>query len=268
MNELELLLSSLGLEHQEAKVYLAALTLGTSPASNIAKRTDMPRSTARYTCEQLSRKQLMIESQKGNTKLFTPENPEKLKKLLDLQVEEIETRGQRLDSSLQDLKRLYNPYTVLPKVRFYEGADGIMEMFEEFLEENTPFCGVTGGTGEVHPRIVKYLAERYVPKRQELKNPTWMLLNDSDRLESYRKNDASVNRISLVAPEKAFPFKSCCHIYGNKVAFYSYFVQDMTGVIIENAIIHETQLSLFRLAWSAARALPINKIHKDVELPL
>lgn len=267
-NELEQLLTSLGLEHQESKVYLQALTLGTSPASIIAKRCDLPRSTARYTCEQLVAKQLMIESQKGNTKLFTPENPEKLKKLLDLQQERLELRSQKLDSKLQDLKRLYNPYTVIPKMRFYEGVQGIIELVEDVFTEAVPIFGALSMTEEMHPDIAAYVKETYVPKRRQTGQEAWMLFNDNKQTREYQKEDKTMNRVSLLVPYKDFPFDSCCHIYGNKVAFYSYNKNDMTGVIVENAIIHNTQLSIFRLAWEQAKARKENGQYINTKLPL
>ncbi len=57
-------LESLGLEAIEAQVYQAALSLGTVPASIVANRLNMPRSSARYTCEQLIKKGLMVGSLK------------------------------------------------------------------------------------------------------------------------------------------------------------------------------------------------------------
>ena len=267
-NELETLLTSLGLEHQESKVYLQALTLGTSPASIIAKRCGLPRSTARYTCEQLVYKQLMIESQKGNTKLFTPENPEKLKKLLDLQQERLELRAQKLDFKLQDLKRLYNPYTVIPKMRFYEGVQGIIELVEDVFTEKAPIFGALSMTEAMHPEIVAYVKDTYVPKRRETGQEAWMLFNDNQMTQDYQKHDQAMNRVSLLVPYNDFPFDSCCHIYGNKVAFYSYNKNDMTGIIVENPIIHNTQLSIFRLAWEQAKKLKQNSQYHDIRLPL
>lgn len=265
MNLIELL-HQLGLEHQEANVYLSALRLGTSPASIIGKKCGIPRSTARYTCEQLIEKQLMVGSQKGNTKLFTLESPEKLQKLLDMQQEDLEVKQQKLEVAMQDLKRLFNPYTVMPKVRFYEGVEGLMTMFDDVLQEGKPLFGALHITETIHPKILTYLNEVYTPKRAQLKNPAYMLFNDNPLTYEYRENDKNVNRTSLLLPEKDFPFDVCCHIYSNKVAFYSYEKADMTGVLIENELIKNTQFSIFRLAWNQARQLKANETYKGIEI--
>jgi len=267
MQDLTQLLNQLGLEHQEANVYLAALRLGTSPASNIAKRCKIPRSTARYTCEQLVQKQLMVESQRKNTKLYTPENPEKLNKLLEMQLEEIESKRFQLEGSLPDLKRIYNPYTVMPKMRFYEGVEGIIELTNDFLEEGKTVFGSITITEDMHPKVRDYMIEKYIPKRKEIGNQAWMIFNDNEQTKNYQKEDKSMHRKSLLVPYDQFPFNSCMHIFGDKVAFYSYNMGDMTGVVIENHIIREAQMSFFRLAWERARQLEQNKMYSDLELP-
>lgn len=71
-------LMEFGLSDLEAQLYEMALGLGTFPASIVGNRLGIPRSTARYTCESLVRKGLMIETKKANTKLFVAENPTKL----------------------------------------------------------------------------------------------------------------------------------------------------------------------------------------------
>jgi sugar-specific transcriptional regulator TrmB len=268
MDDLNKLLKSLGLEHHEPEVYLAALRLGTTPASVVGKRCKIPRSTARYTCEQLVEKQLMVVTQKGNTQYFTPENPEKLRKLLEMQQEKIRSRGQQLEGHMQDLKRIFNPYTVMPKMRFFEGVDGIIKLIEDVFSVNVPIYGALSIPEEMHPEISHYVEKSYVPKRKASGNSAWMLFNDNKLTKDYQKKDKEMNRISLIIPYKDFPFDSCLHIYGNKVAFYSYKENDMTGIIVENEYIYNSQMSVFKLAWEHAKKLKSNANYANVKLPV
>jgi hypothetical protein len=43
------------------------------------------------------------------------------------------------------------------------------------------------------------------------------------------------------------------HIYGDKIAFYSYLNSDLSGVIIENHNMAKSHLTLFKLAFEQAR---------------
>ncbi len=267
MVSLEEILFSLGLEHQESKIYLASIKLGTSPASILARQCGIPRSTARYTCEELVQKQLMIEFKKGNTKFFTAEAPEKLQKLLDLQQETIEIRQQQLDVAMQDLKRLYNPYIILPKVQFFEGIDGVIKLIEDVFKENMPIFGALSLTEDTHPKIFEYLEQSYTPKRKQMGNSAWMIFNDNKLTKEYQNKDREMNRISLLISKEDFPFDSCCHIYNGKVAFYSYNKNNPMGVIIQNNLIYKSQMSIFKLAWEYAKNQKINKQYSNIELP-
>jgi len=243
-NELEQLLTSLGLEHQESKVYLQALSIGTSPASIIAKRCKLPRSTARYTCEQLVGKQLMIESQKGNTKLFTPENPEKLKKLLEMQLEEIEGRGQRLNASMQDLKRIFNPYTVIPKVRFYEGIEGIKEMYNQILSLKSDIDSFEE-KGEMYhffPEFVKH----FIARRLEYKIFNRVICPATS---AHNVDDQKALRSVKFLAEKEFPFTGDIKICKDQVSIVSFDQNMPVAVTIQNQDIANNFRLLFGQMW-------------------
>lgn len=108
-------------------------------------RLGIPRSTARYTCELLIRKGLMIETKKGNTKLFIAENPTKLFSILHEQEAEIVRKKEQLTRVVKKLEQKYNPDAKIPKVTFYEGVDGIERMFDELLLNPTTLYSFGAG---------------------------------------------------------------------------------------------------------------------------
>ena len=260
-------LSSIGLDEKEVQVYIISMRLGTTRVTQIAKRCKLPRSTVHYICDQLVEKQLMRLSRKGNIKSFTAESPESIRYLLGAQRDQINYKEEELNIMLPELERIYNPHTILPKVTYYEGVEGIIKMFEDVLEANTPLLGATSITNDIHPEILNYLEKKYIPKRKALKNMVWAIYNDNPKTREYQKMDKEMNRISLLVPEKDFPFNSCCHIYDGKVVFYSFNENDITGVMIKNSIIYETQTSLFKLAWERAGMYGVNKKYSDIILP-
>lgn len=132
-------LAELGLSTLEAEIYETALGLGTFPASVIANRLNIPRSTVRYTCESLVRKGLMIETKKANTKLFVAENPTKLFSMLNAEEERIVRKKEQLASTIKELREMYNPDAKIPKFAFYEGVDGMDRMLDDLLK--TPIQG-------------------------------------------------------------------------------------------------------------------------------
>ena len=60
-------LKKLGLNEKEITIYLMLLKIGSVPASVLGQRTNITRSTAQYTCQQLAKKGLIHSIQKNNT---------------------------------------------------------------------------------------------------------------------------------------------------------------------------------------------------------
>jgi sugar-specific transcriptional regulator TrmB len=261
-------LASLNLNPNEIDVYLTALQIGSAPASILARRTKMTRSTAKYTCKQLHKKGLFTTIQKNKTFIYTAEPPDKLLFLIKQQIEDIKHKETQVNRILGELKNLQNPYATLPQVRFYEGVDGIIEMLEDVLGESKPIYGTLSLEEEkdFDPKLWKYFSEVYILRRKQKKQPARFLFTDTAATRDYQKKDADMNRISLLLPEDLYPFDMCTQIYGEKVAFYSYKKFDMTGVLIQNAFINQNMMALFRAAWNFARQLPVNKQYIDIKV--
>lgn len=264
----ESILQNLGLQENEIKVYLALLSVGNAPASVIGSRVNIPRSTSKYTCLQLAKKGLVIKTVKNNTFLFTAKDPESLYTLLERQRKEIDNKEKDLSLIFSELKKIYNPHSVLPKVTFYEGPENIKKMFADVLKENATIYSALylEKDDQIESSMRDYLYNVYIPQRKKLQTRSFGLFNDNEATKAYQKLDQAMNRVSLLVPEKLFPFETCYHIYGNKVAFYSYKKDDITGVIIENTHIRNTQFSIFKLAWSYARMLKLNHQYKSVDI--
>lgn len=261
------ILSGMGLDSKECKLYLQLLSSGHAPASVLAKRVALPRSTTQFKCQNLVRKGLFKVITKNNTSLYNAESPEKLLFLFNQEIQELEKDKEKLKVHLPELLKLYNPLAHLPKTRVFEGVDGIIEMFEDVLRESKPLFGLTKNDEQMDPQIDQYLAKEYIAKRKILRNPAWIIFNDNSTTRNYQTYDHEVNRISLLIPEKLFPLDACCHIYGNKVAFYSYRQNDLTGILIENDHIYQSQQTLFKMSWNLARQLPGNERYLNVDLP-
>jgi len=260
MNDLEKLLNEVGLEHQEAKVYLSALQLGTSPASVIGKQLNIPRSTARYTCEQLIKKQLMVPMQKGNTVFFTAENPEKLVKLLDLKREDIDLKEASLSKNMPDLISLYNPDTVLPRVTFYEGINGVGESLDkvvEDLEAGDEIC-IYGSarTLDRDKRNGKFISalDRFMKKRIKKKINLKLLttiFEGSMRLKLKDEDNYRETRFSYVNHE-AF-LSSEIIIYKDKVYSMAKEGNSYFATIIQSKHLCDVHRAIFDIAWKQAK---------------
>lgn len=252
-------LEQLGLNKNEVKIYLAILPLGTAVSSTLARKTGLAKSTANYTCLQLAKKGLITKSQKKNYFVFTANNPDRIKLLLEIQKREISKKEREAESIAIELQSIFNPSTNLPKVRFFEGPEQIIEMLNEVLSFDTTLFVAAKIEKDMHPLVKTYLNGIYEENRRKKKSPTYLLYNNDQETNDYKALETRKNAYSLFVPESNFPFRATCHIYQGRVAFYSFARHDMTGVIIENENIFEMQKALFKLSWNSALKLPINQ---------
>ncbi|QFR39698.1 hypothetical protein A9Q91_05810 [Candidatus Gracilibacteria bacterium 28_42_T64] len=266
MEKIKKVLEKVGLSQNEINVYLTSLSIGQSTASIIGQKIGLNRSTARYTCQSLVSKRIMSMIPKKDYYLFSAEDPEKLLSILNKEYSLIDNKVRDLQQIMGDLKGLINPQASIPKVKYYQGVDGVIELLEDTLEEGKEIYGAIKIDNNMNPKIKKYIKDTYIPLRKSSNFNSYGLFNDNDETKSYKKLDKEINRFSMLVPEEFFPFPASFHIYGNKVSFYSFYENEITGIIIENQHIHDTQLSMFKLGWEMAKQYSINNEYKNINL--
>ncbi len=130
---LEQELKNLGLVEKEAVVYLAALELGSSTIQEIAGKSQISRSTTYEVIESLVKKGLMSSLTKGKKKYFSAEDPERLLSFIDAKEKEFEKRKKELKAVLPELKEVSSLSRQRPRIKFYEGKQGIRRIQEDIL---------------------------------------------------------------------------------------------------------------------------------------
>jgi len=249
----ELILSEIWLEQNESKLYLASLKVWTSSASILAKMTNIPRTTARYNCEQLVKKQIMIESMKWNTKFFTPEHPTRLKNLLIIQKNELEEKEDKIDLIMQDLIKMKNPYSEIPKVTYYEWIDWIKKVLWDSLEAKEIVDSYTDVDS-----VIKYLPElnkEYSEKRSKLWIKKRAIYSNSEDVKKYiqdlyeNKKD-ELNQIRFLDPKK-YNLDISFMIYDWKITYITVKENNFLWIIIENKDIYNFHKNIFNFMWSS-----------------
>ena len=97
--KMQKLIQSLGYSENEAKVYLAALSMGESRVTDIALRLKMPRSSVHGIVESLRRVGLMDFYVQNKHRYWSSARPEKL-------LDELKVREQKLQEALPKLAAL------------------------------------------------------------------------------------------------------------------------------------------------------------------
>ena len=123
------LLKEYGLNEKEAEVYLAALELGEATGFQIFKRTKLKKPTVYYILEEIQKKNLVSLTQKGKKKFYIAESPFKIK-------EQLKEKLRSFNDLLPELMSHYNQGHRKTKLKFYEGKEGLKEVYNDTLKYN------------------------------------------------------------------------------------------------------------------------------------
>ncbi len=120
-------LQKLGLSQKEARLYLVALENGPATIAKLAQKSGLKRGTIYEFLTEMLEKGLLEVSISGKRKLYASVQPQKLKKIIDRQKE-------ILDNLIPDLSMLTSTSPAKPKIKFYEGKEGLVAAYYEMLD--------------------------------------------------------------------------------------------------------------------------------------
>lgn len=243
-------LTHLGLSEEEAKVYLACLEVNGGPVSVIARKAGVHRVGCYHTLENLLSKKLLSQFNRNGVKCFAPEPPEKLESIA-------QERVKLAKSLMPELKSLIISSGAKPKIRFYEGRDGVERVFNESLEAKGEILGYTNlkAVTDFFPEFFKsYTRERLEKgiKTRYLSPNTVETVHVIDPFLP-KKYDPNLIEILLVNKEQ-FPFENEILIFGNTVGIVSLEKDELLGLLVESSTFAQTMKAVFDLAWLGATA--------------
>ncbi|MEI8339809.1 MAG: helix-turn-helix domain-containing protein [bacterium] len=230
-----------GLDAKEAKVYLAALELGETNIGRLAKKSGVKRTTVYLAIDSLKQKGLMSELKKRNKTFFYAESPKKLS-------DNINENKIAIDGLMPELLSLANLIDKKPKIRFFEGMEGIKEVYKDTL--GTPDQEiVTWFSDDFFDFDKDFFDNYYIPTR--IKKKIWVraILPDTEKMHHVVRFDEKQLRRSKLIPKDKYKINIEFSVYGkNKVALISY--KDDLALIIESQRIHDSIKSMFEIMWS------------------
>lgn len=235
-------LTELGLSENEAKTYLAALSLGPTTALKLSRATDIKRSTVYLTIESLKKKGLMRIELPGLKQLFVAEHPHRLEAALA-------SREQLLKRVMPDLEALYNLKGEESTVKYYEGIEAVKGMYNDLLEEmglRDEYLAIS--QSEPWFAVAPEFFQNFVEKRAEMKIFTRLLLVDSEKSRYLKKYERNFNmNVKLLTKDSSFT--SNVTIVRNKLITQQ-MIPPVSAVVVENSSMADTQRQVFELLWN------------------
>lgn len=245
-------LIALGLAPKEAAVYLALLELGTASVQAVSRRSGIVRPTTYVILEQLARKGLVSKVTGADAKkmLFTTEDPSRLTRLLQEQSDVVEQRRQDLNRLLPELHSFYMSGEEKPRVRLFEGKEGLQRLQGEFITASKePIVGLAPEEElvalfppEEYNRVIRSVRVQGGIHSRHIA-VTAQPASETD-------DPALLRERRILSPEK-LPIKASFAVHGPLLSIVS-FRSKIIGVLVEHVDIADSFQAIFEILWNIA----------------
>ncbi|KKQ78519.1 MAG: Transcriptional regulator, TrmB [Parcubacteria group bacterium GW2011_GWC2_38_7] len=251
-------LESLGFSPKEIYIYTALLELETATATDLAKKTEINRTSCYDILSVLIKRGLVSKIVKKKKIYFHITDPRKLLNYLDREKEEaynkIEKNKKQINEIMPELLSLFNPNPTKPRIQFYEGEKGMREAYEDTLTADkvyyayanfeTMYQGLPNFFPNYYERRIKakILGKGIFPKNKTTLN---QLKNNQEEL-----------RESIVLGDESLTYSPEVIIYNNKVLIASW--KEKIAIIIESKELADLQKIIFQQLWVSLQKDPKN----------
>lgn len=234
----------LGLNKNEAQIYQLLLEKGPLGVKPILFNTKLKRGNAYYHLDSLEKKELVETTKTRGRTIFMAKHPEQLDLLLTKQKAALAAAEEELGKNLPELRSIFQLATTKPGVKFYEGKEGIIKIYEDLLAQGANIDSIED-KGEMAAFIPEYVKE-FVAKRIK-KNIFNRVIAPSNN--PINLSNSKELRETRGLPVAQFPFRMDIKIAGNGVSLISFQKDNPIGILIENKEIADNFKMLFELLW-------------------
>lgn len=238
----------LGLTEKEVLVYLSLLELGKGTVTQITRKAGINRTTGYDILDDLVAKQLISVSGKEPKQEYAAESPEHIVGYLKTKQEALREQFAVAREFVPQLKTMHNVKN-RPKVRFYEGEEGIREVYEDTLTSKEDLRSMA--LVDEAENTLKGYFPKYYQRRAGKGIHIRAIFPDSPGARHLKYKDGIENRTSLIIPSNEFDLKPEINVYDDKVMIASW--SEKLGIIIESQEIANAIKQLFELAWLEAK---------------
>lgn len=236
---IEKFLEQYGFTNKQAKIYLATLELWHAPASTIARFCGEHRLTVYSILKELLKKWLVREVTKNKVNNYTAVSPEVI-------MQEYQAKYEALQAKMPELMAIAENFSSKPRLQFFEGEDGVKQVYEELLKTHEPLFAFLSDD-DIAPELKKYLNETFVAKRKKHKIHASVIVRNTKANKQYlsKTNKDKLTETRLIDSEM-LGLEGEIILFGeNKIAWALYSPKEMSAFVIESTQLYNTLKSIF-----------------------
>lgn len=244
-------LMNLGLSEKEAAVYLASIQLGPSPVQKISRKAKVNRATTYVIIDSLKEMGLMSSYEEGKKTFFVAEKPKRLIGYFEEKERALKEKIDVIKQIVPELESLYNDFSDRPRVKYFEGVEGLKSVYNDFSEGQREgdiiyaFLPLDEFRRSVLNKGLSVARKKRVNKKIYFK--AIYTSKGGRNLEYEEESKRSLIECIFIDYAK-YPFEGGVNIYGDKIFMIDY-KGKLGGIVIENKTLARVFKSLFEIVW-------------------
>lgn len=243
-NNLFKILEEIGLKDHEVSVYLAALELGESTVLPIADKAGVKRTYCYDILADLQAKHLVSFQEKNGRRRYMAEDPKNLELLL-------KERLHNFSQVLPDLRAIYNKPISKPKMRYFEGKEGIISVYDALIKAKPKSFDAISSPNHIGAYLGGYFLDhigKVVANKIKAREIIHESGKDAEYLKLYKAPDQQYRELPATSA-----IGTDTILYNDRLVMISY-TNDFHAVMIESSAIVETQKALFEILWNSSKS--------------
>ncbi len=259
MEEVVKILREIGFTDSETALYLALLKFGQKPISFISQKAEINRGLGYMLLHGFLEKGLVSKQVKDRVQYFSALEPEQLISYLENRKREINNQQEKIQSLLSQFEALANPLSRKPKIRFFDGAQGVRSLLNIITKEkensNKEDTNIDAFLSV--DKIIKFIGKDSlidfikVSTKKNLKIRIIQAKEDSNEQSNLNSlGKFSKDKLKVRHASHDFVFPVSTFIVKNKIAIISS-ADENFGLILESAEYSDMQKKLFEMLWSS-----------------
>jgi sugar-specific transcriptional regulator TrmB len=235
-----------GLSEKEAQAYISLLKLGTATITQLAKDTNISRTTI-YDVAKALRDRGIVSSSTQNKVLFLEAAPPE--KLIHILTE----KQNIIKDILPELKNLQTGIPVIPKTELFVGKEGVKTVYQTLLDTKKPLLAFSNTNAMLE--LLPYYAPRHIASRIKQKILLKVLSEDSkiakEILFSKDKKELRQTRVCNELKDAEVTM----YVTEGIVGILSTSQKEPLGIIIHHEEFAKMQEILFNKIWKQSKKI-------------
>ncbi len=244
----EHLLLQIGLNKNEARVYIALLKMNSASAGQLIKATEFHRNIVYDNLEKLIDRGLVTFILEGKKKIFQIAPPEMITEMLEKEQEKLTNKKVLAEEVKKEVKKRQLTHKDVQEATIFRGIKGLKVLFIDTLQEGDDYY-VFGAPKSSLDIMGSTFWENYNLKREQQKMIVKMIFNEELK-EWSKRIKSKLTKVRFLP--KQFDSISETMVYGDKVAIIVW-TEKPLATLIRDKNLARSYKQYFNLLWKQSK---------------